>query len=210
MPSEGTEGPTNEQGSRFDDVADTYDAVRPCYPDAVFDAINDYRGTTTTPACWRSGSGPARRPRRWRRTVGLSWGSNPARSLPRSRERLAGVQHVSVVTSTFEGVELEAGAFDVVASATAWHWVDPVGRLREGGALPAARRRHRAVVERARARHARRRMGTDPPNLRGGRARSGRAWRASRPIGPTTTPPTELGASGWFTGRRATRVPVLG
>ena len=42
MPSEGMERPENEVTSRFDGVADTYDAVRPRYPDDVFDAIVEY------------------------------------------------------------------------------------------------------------------------------------------------------------------------
>ena len=49
---------------------------------------------------------------------------------------------LTVVNSTFEDAQLEAGAFDLVFAATSFHWLDPATRyerchrlLRPGGAL---------------------------------------------------------------------------
>jgi SAM-dependent methyltransferase len=126
MPAEGTEGPTNEQGSRFDDVAETYAAIRPRYPDEVFDAIRRYGRLPEHPRVLEIGIGTGQATAQmaahgWS-VVGIEPGAKLASV---ARDRLAGVQHVSVVTATFEAAEVAPGAFDVVASATAWHWVDP-------------------------------------------------------------------------------------
>ena len=42
MAAEGMDRPESGSESRFDGVATTYDAVRPRYPDAVFEAIRAY------------------------------------------------------------------------------------------------------------------------------------------------------------------------
>src|SRR4029079_19150803 len=43
----------------------------------------------------------------------------------RLRERLRSAPGVVVVVATFEDVELEPSSFDLVAVATAFHWLDP-------------------------------------------------------------------------------------
>jgi SAM-dependent methyltransferase len=128
--------------SRFDGVAKTYDAVRPGYPSAVFDAIRDYAelpdsrpalrvlevgigtGQATTPMCARG----------WH-VVGIEPGANLAAV---ARDRLADCAHIEILTATFESARVEPASFDVVASATAWHWVDPgVGYEKAARALRA-------------------------------------------------------------------------
>jgi SAM-dependent methyltransferase len=113
--------------SRFDGVADTYDAVRPRYPGAVFDAIVEYGRLPERPDVLEIGIGTGQATaqmgaRGWRVT-GIEPGAKLAAV---ARDRLAAFPAVSVMTTTFEAADIAAGAFDVVASATAWHWVDPV------------------------------------------------------------------------------------
>ena len=51
-------------------------------------------------------------------------------------DRLASVKNVSLIEAKFEEVDLPVGGFDVVAAATAWHWIEPtVGYRRAALAL---------------------------------------------------------------------------
>lgn len=127
MPAEGTERPQSARASRFDGVAATYDAVRPGYPDDVFDTIRAYGRLAARPRVLEVGIGTGQATaqmgvRGWC-VVGIEPGERLA-SL--ARDRLATLADVSVVTATFEAAAVETGGFDVVASATAWHWVDPL------------------------------------------------------------------------------------
>jgi ubiquinone/menaquinone biosynthesis C-methylase UbiE len=138
-------GPTGvggAEGTVFDQVAADYDRVRPDYPEELVDA-----------ACVRAGL------RRGSRVaeVGCGTGKLTAALLARgldvdavdpgaamvavARDRLAGAA-VRFHVVPFEQVELPAGAFGAVFSATAFHWVDPgvswaksARLLRPGGAL---------------------------------------------------------------------------
>jgi SAM-dependent methyltransferase len=121
------ERPENEVTSRFDGVADTYDAVRPRYPDDVFDAIVEYGRLPERPIVLEIGIGTGQATaqmgaRGWR-VVGIEPG---ARLAAVARDRVGAFPEVSVLTTTFEAADIAVGEFDVVASATAWHWVDPL------------------------------------------------------------------------------------
>ena len=66
-----------------------------------------------------------------------------------ARRRLADLPNVEHVNASFEELAVEPGSFDVVASFTAWHWLDPGVRapkaaaaLRPGGALVTVATRH--------------------------------------------------------------------
>lgn len=113
--------------SRFDQVADRYDAVRPGYPHAVFAAIGDYRRSPDPPTVLEVGIGTGQATMQM---AALGWhvlGIEPGATLAAvARDRCATLAHVDVLTATYESADLESGAFDVVASATAWHWVDPL------------------------------------------------------------------------------------
>jgi 2-polyprenyl-3-methyl-5-hydroxy-6-metoxy-1,4-benzoquinol methylase len=115
-PAEGTERPQNEVKSRFDGVADTYDAIRPGYPVEVFDAISDYSGATGMLRVLEIGIGTgqatAQMASRGWRVVGLEPGEHLAAV---ARRRLSGYPDIEVENVTFEAAEIEAGTYDVVA-----------------------------------------------------------------------------------------------
>jgi SAM-dependent methyltransferase len=127
----------------FDRVASLYDAARPTYPEALFD---DLLMLAEVPSAGRvlevgAGSGQATEPlaRRGLEVVALEPGPNLAAL---ARRRLAPFDRVSVATERFEEWRAEVGAFDLVTSATAFHWIDPAvgyGKakacLRPSGAL---------------------------------------------------------------------------
>ena len=129
-------------GLRFDTIAEDYDRFRPSYPDGLIDR-----------ACARAGL----RPGSHVVEVGCGTGKltvalverglvvdavDPGSNLVEvARARVAGAS-VRFHVDRFEDVELPAGAFEAVFSATAFHWVDPdvswaksARLLRPGGLL---------------------------------------------------------------------------
>lgn len=110
----------------FDTVADLYDAVRPSYPAALFEAVA--AAAAIEPGDWAlevgCGSGQA--------TSGLlqlgltvtALDPGPA-LIGHARRRYEGVDAVDFVTAPFEAWTPPARAFRLVASAQAWHWIDP-------------------------------------------------------------------------------------
>lgn len=110
----------------FDTVADLYDAVRPTYPTALFQGLAE--AAAVEPGDWAlevgCGSGQA--------TGGLLalgltvTALDPGPELIRNaRRRYAGAKAVDFVVAPFEAWTPPARAFRLVASAQAWHWIDP-------------------------------------------------------------------------------------
>jgi SAM-dependent methyltransferase len=121
--------------STFETAADLYDVARPEYPPELFDDL-------VTLARLRSGArllevgcgtGKATRPllERGFSTVGVELGAQLAE---RARRNLAGLP-VEIDVALFEQWDGTPGSFDLVYSATAWHWIDPAVRYRKAHAL---------------------------------------------------------------------------
>ncbi len=132
-----------DRARSFDAVADLYDEMRPRYPDALYDDLLALSEAPPGAQVLEIGSGPgvATRPLALRglRIVGLEPG--PALAAV-ARDNLAEFDAVEIRETTFEDAELEPASFDLIVSASAWHWVDPeVGPakaarvLRPGGHL---------------------------------------------------------------------------
>jgi SAM-dependent methyltransferase len=130
-----------EQRETFDAVADLYGEARPGYPAALYGDLGSLAGLGPRTAVLEVGCGAGQATRdlavRARAVTALDPGP---RLIDEARRRVQG-GNVEFVVSTFEAYDA-AGAFDVVVSAQAWHWVDPVvglGKaarmLRDGGAL---------------------------------------------------------------------------
>jgi SAM-dependent methyltransferase len=124
-----------EQRFTFDDVAELYDRVRPQYPQELFDdliSLSRIRagGRVLEVGC---GTGQATVPlaRRGFRILCLEPGPALARL---ARLKLASFTNVEVVSHTFEAWPLEAGAFSLVISAQAFHWVAPEVRFAKAAA----------------------------------------------------------------------------
>jgi SAM-dependent methyltransferase len=127
----------------FDDVADLYDKARPGYPEALFDDLATLSGVGPGARVLEigCGTGQATLPlaRRGYRVLGLELGENLATMV---RSKLPNYPQTQVLTSSFEDWPLEEGTFDLVVSATSFHWSDPeirfrksAGALRDGGSL---------------------------------------------------------------------------
>jgi SAM-dependent methyltransferase len=131
-----------EQRDSFDAVADLYGEARPGYPAALYDDLWALAGLGADAAVLEVGCGAGQATRDLAPRAGRVTAVDPGPNLvAEARARVASA-NVDWRVGRFEDVDAEPGAFDLVASAQAWHWVDPaVGfakaaeALRPGGSL---------------------------------------------------------------------------
>ncbi|MEX0682504.1 MAG: class I SAM-dependent methyltransferase [Dehalococcoidia bacterium] len=134
---------TSEERLAFDKVVETYDRVRPTYPEPLFDELFS-RFEAPPIRILESGAGTGKATgsllRRGAHVTAVEPGLNMVAFL---RERLGDEygESLQAINSTFEDVSLQGG-FDLVFAATSFHWVDPAVRLqkahdllRSGGAI---------------------------------------------------------------------------
>ncbi|MDZ8227611.1 MULTISPECIES: class I SAM-dependent methyltransferase [unclassified Nostoc] len=110
----------------FDRVALLYDQVRPGYPEALFDDVVSLSKITPNGRILEigCGTGQATLPfaRRGYRILCIELGENLAKV---AQKNLAAYPQVEVHNIAFEDWMTEENAFDLVISATAFHWLDP-------------------------------------------------------------------------------------
>ena len=104
---------------RFDEVAGSYAAGRPCYPDAAVDWLMGDQ-TATDVLDLAAGSGALTRALATRAARVVA--AEPSRNL--LLELGTAASTVSAVASTAELLPFGDGSFDVVMVATAFHWFD--------------------------------------------------------------------------------------
>jgi ubiquinone/menaquinone biosynthesis C-methylase UbiE len=119
----------------FEELVDDYDAARPTYPAALFDALPDLSGDVLELG---AGTGIAARELE-KRTARLVCTDLGPKMLGRLHERSPSVP---VLVCRAEALPFADASFDLVCGAQMWHWVDvPVAApevvrvLRPGGAL---------------------------------------------------------------------------
>lgn len=132
-------------GSLFDWDPENYDRARPSYPDALFDDLWAYldEETRAHPATIEVGPGTGQATRallaRGARVTAVELGPRLAVFLAR---KFLVQPELTVVNAAFEDVPLSEGAWNLVFSATAYHWVAsetrtarPYALLKAGGVL---------------------------------------------------------------------------
>lgn len=129
--------------SSFDGVAERYDEARPGYPDALYEDVLSLSGLPAGGQILEIGCGPGTATipfaRRGYAMVCLELGANLAE---RARLRCRPFPDVEIRHTSFEDWPLESAAFDLVASASAFHWIPPdigyakaAAALRDGGSI---------------------------------------------------------------------------
>ncbi len=133
----------------FNTAATLYEEVRPGYPEELIQDVIDLSGLSNHSRILEIGCGTGKAThsfaeRRYE-MVCLDIGAD---LIAVARERLKEFPSVSFVTEAFEGWEPE-GKFDLIISATAFHWVDPKVRylkasevLESGGFLAVFSNQH--------------------------------------------------------------------
>ena len=119
-------------GQIFDQSADRYQAARPEYPPALFDALIELTGVTGGDRLLEIGcaTGKATVPlaRRGFRITAVERGTELSAV---AKINVAPYPLVTVEQGAFETWPNAAGtAYDLVFAATAWHWLDPAVRYR--------------------------------------------------------------------------------
>jgi SAM-dependent methyltransferase len=126
----------------FGAVADLYDSSRPRYPGALIDDVIA-AGGRSDPRILEVGAGTGKATRDLAERGAHLVAIEPDEAMAEiNRRTLPAGADVALVIGTFEDVALPPDPFDVVASAQAWHWVDPTigfakarAALRPGGRL---------------------------------------------------------------------------
>jgi SAM-dependent methyltransferase len=127
----------------FDQVAELYERARPGYPDDLVADLADAARLGPGSRVLEIGPGPGKLSvplaERGVRLTALEPGGNLAAI---ARRRLAGYPLAEVVVGKFEDWPAPSEAFDLVAAASSFHWLDPavrasraVAALRPGGTL---------------------------------------------------------------------------
>jgi ubiquinone/menaquinone biosynthesis C-methylase UbiE len=117
------------RSSRFDPVADDYDAGRPSYPDEFFEAIEDVTGPLAGQLVLDGGAGTGIATRqltaRGARVAGYDIAE---RMLRRARARSP---ELSFVLADGNMLAFRDGCADLACFAQSWHWLDQDGACRE-------------------------------------------------------------------------------
>ena len=110
----------------FNHVARQYDSARPCYPDALFDDIESLsrippKSHILEIGC---GTGQATLPmaQRGYAVDAIELGENLAGV---AKAKLARIPAARVICADFETFSIKPGKYDMVLSATAFHWIAP-------------------------------------------------------------------------------------
>lgn len=117
-------------GALFDREADCYDAARPTYPEALFDALAAHCGLSAGAPVVEigAGTGQATEPLARRGYVIRTIEQGPALAAL-ARKRLGAYPNVTVVVDRFEACPLPKETFELVVAATAFHWIDKAYRF---------------------------------------------------------------------------------
>jgi SAM-dependent methyltransferase len=110
----------------FNEEAEAYDEVRPRYPDELVEDVLALSGLPSGGRILEVGCGPGNATlpfaRRGYRMLCIELGQWLAALAARNCRPYPGVQ---VLNASFEEWELDEGAFDLVISAEAFHWIPP-------------------------------------------------------------------------------------
>lgn len=128
----------------FGSVAARYDAARPVYPRSITDTVLSYAGLPEVARALEIGAGTGQATAEFaRRGLNVHALDPSAEMLEILMGKFAGSElSVTAEASDFESAQLGSQAYDLIYSASAWHWLQPRRRweivadtLKPGGTL---------------------------------------------------------------------------
>jgi SAM-dependent methyltransferase len=115
--------------STFDDVADLYDEMRPGYPQAVFDDILGITGAGPASRLLEIGCGSGHATLDFaRRGLAIDCIELGANMAALARRNLAAFDRVTVTVADFDHWSTDT-RYDLIYSASAYHWLNPATRI---------------------------------------------------------------------------------
>jgi SAM-dependent methyltransferase len=125
-----TFGPPREQRLVFGEVAETYDRVRPGYPEPLVEDVLAFAGLRARDRVLEVGCGTGKATLPFaRRGLAMVCTEPNERMAAVARRNCEQFAAVTIHTSSFEDFAVDPGAFGLLISAQAWHWVAPEVRL---------------------------------------------------------------------------------
>jgi SAM-dependent methyltransferase len=122
----GPSDPRERGRAIFDQFANLYDYARPGYPAAVFTTLTVCCGLVPDSRVLEIGCGTGQATRELAQSGAAIRCLEPGAALARlARKNLAALPNVTVGATTFEGADEQPASYDIVFSATAFHWIDP-------------------------------------------------------------------------------------
>ncbi|HML45837.1 MAG TPA: class I SAM-dependent methyltransferase, partial [Clostridia bacterium] len=110
----------------FNEDAPTYDRLRPTYVDALFDDVIRFSCLDGTKRALEIGIGTGQATLPFLKSgcevTAIEIGDKLARY---SREKFAAFERFTVINRDFESVRLDENAYDLIYSASAFHWIPP-------------------------------------------------------------------------------------
>ena len=119
----------------FDQAASAYRLGRPGYPAEVYSLLTDRCGLGVGCAVLEVGAGAGQATIPMLDLGAAVTAIEPGHALVRELLEQGAGRRLRVINATFEDATLPESAFDMVASATAFHWVDPAVRLSKSARL---------------------------------------------------------------------------
>lgn len=118
-----------ERSLTFDEAAEDYEAARPSYPDEAIGFLVQSVGLTRKHTCLEVGIGTGQATRKLAKLGAPIVGLEPGKNLAAvARRSLSAFRNVDIVEATFEEYSVPELKFDLLYSATAFHWTDPQTR----------------------------------------------------------------------------------
>ncbi|MDP3868893.1 class I SAM-dependent methyltransferase [Phenylobacterium sp.] len=111
------------QKASFDQVAETYAAVRPGYPAALYDTLARLDALNPSTRVLEVGCGGGQATGDLAARAGQVVALDPGARLIEAARRRIGAPNVEFVVARFEDYAPAPESFDLVASAQAWHWI---------------------------------------------------------------------------------------
>ena len=110
----------------FDEIAATYDRVRPQYPEQLIDDVIRYSGISEEGRMLEIGCGTGKATELFaQRGFSIHCLEPGAAMIDILTRNCRAYQHVRVEKTSFEDWEVQEGKFDLVVSAHAFHWLSP-------------------------------------------------------------------------------------
>jgi len=114
-----------ENRGHFDEITQAYDKIRSGYPQEIFTDISQYTNPTTTKSAIEIGAGTGKATQpildAGYNVTAIEISPNMATFL---QERFTGNNNFSVTITPFEEAKLQENSYDLIYSATAYHWID--------------------------------------------------------------------------------------